>query len=87
MLRWRCRPWEGDTAAEWQPHDDPRSPVRMNPDVRFGRPAVRGISTEAMREHDQAGESAEEIAEELDIPPDRGRWALAYETSARTRAA
>jgi uncharacterized protein (DUF433 family) len=59
----------------------------MNPDVRFGRPAVLGFSTEAMWEHDQAGESAEEIAEEFDIPPDSVRWALAYETSARARAA
>lgn len=29
--------WEGDVAAQWRPHDDPRSPVRMNPSVRFGR--------------------------------------------------
>ena len=79
--------WEGHTAAEWRPHDDPLSPVRMNPDVRFGRPAVQGVSTEAMWEHEQAGESAEEIAEEFDVPADRVRWALAYETSARARAA
>ena len=79
--------WEGDIAAEWRPHDDPLSPVRMNPDVRFGRPAVQGVSTEAMWEHEQAGESAEEIAEEFDVPADCVRWALAYETSARARAA
>jgi uncharacterized protein (DUF433 family) len=75
--------WEGDVAAQWRPHDDPRSPVRMNPSVRFGRPAVQGVSTEALWEHDQAGESVEEIAEEFAIPADCVRWALAYETSAR----
>jgi uncharacterized protein (DUF433 family) len=79
--------WEGDIAAEWRPHDDPRSPVRMNPEVRFGRPAVAGISTEALWEHDQAGENAEQIAAEFELPPESVRWALAYETSARARAA
>lgn len=79
--------WEGNTATEWRPHDDPLSPVRMNPDVRFGRPAVRGVSTEVLWEHDQAGESVEEIAGEFDVPSDSVRWALAYETSARARAA
>jgi uncharacterized protein (DUF433 family) len=79
--------WEGDIAAEWRPHDDPQSPVRMNPEVRFGRPAVHGISTEALWEHDQAGETVEEIAEEFDVGLDQVRWALAYETSARARAA
>lgn len=79
--------WEGDIASEWRPHDDPRSPVRMNPDIRFGRPAIQGVSTEALLEHEQAGESVEEIAEEFDVSPDQVRWALAYETSARARAA
>jgi uncharacterized protein (DUF433 family) len=79
--------WEGDIAAEWRPHDDPQSPVRMNPEVRFGRPAVHGISTEALWEHDQAGETVEEIAEEFDVALDQVRWALAYETSARAQAA
>lgn len=79
--------WHEDTAAEWRPHDDPLSPVRMNPDIRFGRPAVAGISTEALWEHDQAGESADEIAAEFDLPGETVRWALAYETSARARAA
>ena len=79
--------WEGDLAAEWRPHDDPLSPVRMNPDVRSGRPAVQGISTERIWEHDQAGENVEDIAEEFGVLPESVRWALAYETSARARAA
>ena len=79
--------WDGDTAAEWRPHDDPKSPVRMNPDVRFGCPAIAGVSTEVLWEHDQAGESVEEIAAEFSMPADcaLGRWPT--ETSARARAA
>ncbi len=79
--------WHDDIAAEWRPHNDPLSPVRMNPEIRFGRPAVAGISTEVLWEHDQAGESADEIAAEFELPGDTVRWALAYETSARARAA
>jgi uncharacterized protein (DUF433 family) len=79
--------WDGDTAAEWRPHNDPKSPVRMNPDVRFGRPAITGIATEVLWEHEQAGESVEEIAAEFSMPPNLVLWALAYETSARARAA
>jgi uncharacterized protein (DUF433 family) len=79
--------WDGDIAAEFRPHNDPRSPVRMNPDVRFGRPAIAGIATEVLWEHEQAGESVEEIAAEFSMPQDRVLWALAYETSARARVA
>ncbi len=75
--------WEDDVAAAWRPHDDPQSPVRIEPDTRFGRPAVRGISTDALWEHARAGESAEEIAGEFGIAPTDVQWALAYETSAR----
>ena len=75
--------WKDDIATQWRPHDDPNSPVRMNPEVRFGRPAVAGISTEAVWEHEQAGETTEDIASEFGLPPESVRWALAYETSAR----
>jgi uncharacterized protein (DUF433 family) len=79
--------WEDDAAAAWRPHDDRLSPVRMNPRIRFGLPAVGGIRTEILREHSDAGETDEDIAEEFDLPVDSVRWALAYEVSARTRAA
>jgi hypothetical protein len=55
--------WEGDVAAAWRPDSNPQSPVRILPDVRFGRPSVKGISTEAIWEHDKSGSDAEEIAE------------------------
>jgi hypothetical protein len=34
--------WEGDTAAEWRPHDDPRSPVRINPRRAIRPPSGAG---------------------------------------------
>ena len=79
--------WDGDFAAGWRPHDDPRPPVRMKPDTRFGRPAVGGISTEVLWEHEQAGEIVTDIAAEFDLSEDDVHWALAYEISARARAA
>lgn len=79
--------WENDIAARWRPHDDPHSPVLMTPDVRFGRPAVGGISTDVIWEHDEAGEDTAEIAAAFDLSPDEVRWALAYETSVRSTAA
>jgi hypothetical protein len=59
--------WEGDTAIAWRPHDDPLSPVRMQRGLRSGRPAVKGISTEILWEHEQAGEAIGGIAEEYDL--------------------
>jgi uncharacterized protein (DUF433 family) len=75
--------WDGDLAAAWRPHDDPHSPVLMAPDVRFGRPAIKGISTDVIREHDEAGEDVDEIAEAFGLSVKDVRWALAYETSAQ----
>ena len=75
--------WEGDLAAGWRPHEDARSPVLMAPDVRFGRPAIKGISTEAIWEHNDVGEDPQEIADAFGLTVDDVHWALAYETSAR----
>jgi len=47
--------WHDDLAAGWHPHQDPRFPVVMAPDLRYGRPAVKGISTEVPWEHAEAG--------------------------------
>ena len=62
--------WDHDVAVAWRPHDDERSPVRMNPELRFGRPAIKGISTEVLWEHAESGEDVEETAEAFDIEPD-----------------
>jgi uncharacterized protein (DUF433 family) len=75
--------WDGDEAAGWRPHDDPGSPVRMIPDLRFGRPAVGGVSTEVLWEHSRSDETDAEIADMFGLPPEQVRWAIAYETSAR----
>lgn len=76
--------WNDDVATGWRPHDDPRSPIRIDPDLRFGRPSVAGISTEAIWEREQSGSDRSEIAEEFGIPPDDVSWALAYESTSRT---
>jgi uncharacterized protein (DUF433 family) len=75
--------WHDDLAAGWHPHQDLRSPVVMAPDLRFGRPAVKGISTEVLWEHAEAGEDLTEVAGAFDLSVEDVRWALAYETSAR----
>jgi uncharacterized protein (DUF433 family) len=79
--------WDGDVAAGWRPHDDPRSPVVMSPEVRFGRPAIGGVSTDVIWEHEQAGEDLDEIAAAFDLSADDVAWALAYEISVRAKAA
>jgi hypothetical protein len=48
--------------ASWRPHEDPVSPIRVNPLVRFGLPAVGGISTEAIAGELDGGASLEEVA-------------------------
>ena len=75
--------WEGDIAVAWRPHDDPQSPVLIQPGMRAGRPAIKGISTEAIWEHEQADETVSDIAADFDLDEEDVRWALAYETSAR----
>jgi uncharacterized protein (DUF433 family) len=79
--------WNDDIAVAWRPHDDPNSPVVMSPDIRFGRPSIGGISTDVIWEHDEAGESVDEIAEAFGLTLDDVRWALSYEYSLRSKAA
>jgi len=75
--------WDDDIAVRWRPHDDRRSPVQMDPGLRFGRPAVKGISTEILWEHTEAGEDVDEVATGYGLSTEDVRWALAYETSSR----
>jgi uncharacterized protein (DUF433 family) len=70
--------WEGDLAVGWKPHDL-GSPVTVRPDVRFGRPAVAGVSTLSIFERSEEGASREEIAEDFEISIADVRWAIAYE--------
>ena len=40
----------------------------MRPDARFGRPAIKGISTGVTWEHDKADEDVDEIADVRTVP-------------------
>lgn len=55
----------------------------MTPDLRFGRPASKGISTEVLWERSEAGEAIEETADEFGLSAEDVHWALAYESSLR----
>ncbi|MYA25216.1 MAG: DUF433 domain-containing protein [Acidimicrobiales bacterium] len=73
--------WDDDRPVAWRPHADDASPVRCRPDKRFGRPAIAGISTTAIVEHLDGGETEIEVAEQFDLALENVRWAVAYETS------
>jgi len=75
--------WDGDEAAAWRPAEDPDSPVRIDPDQRFGKPTVSGISTEVIWEHVDGGEAEEEVAADYGLSVSDVRWALSYETARR----
>lgn len=72
--------WEDGLAAGWKPHEDQSSRVLIRPDVRFGRPAVGGVSTEALWEQVDAGASVAEVAEDFDLTESDVRWAVSYES-------
>ncbi|MDG9674693.1 DUF433 domain-containing protein [Micromonospora sp. DH14] len=80
---WERVTWDGDLAAGWRPDPNPQSPVRILPDVRFGRPSIKGISTETIWEQDEVGLNVDEIAETYQLDIADVRWALAYENSQR----
>ena len=71
--------WSGNEPAAWRPHDDPASPVRINPLVRFGQPAVGGVSTQAIAGELDAGATVEEVAEDFGLDAEAIRWAHSYE--------
>jgi uncharacterized protein (DUF433 family) len=73
--------WSDGLATAWRPASDPESPVRIDPELRFGRPSIRGISTETLWEHVDAGEDPAETAEAFGISLADVRWALAYESA------
>ena len=75
--------WHNDIATAWRPHDEAGSPVLIDPDLRFGRPSIRGISTRALWEQEASGETVDEVGEVYGLSPSDVRWALAYENSAR----
>ena len=78
--------WSGDQRAGSRPHEDPASPIRINPLVRFGMPAIGGISTEAIAGELDGGASLEEVADDFSLDLDAVRWAQSYELSQRAAA-
>lgn len=74
--------WEGEVAAGWRPVEDPRSSVRVRPDVRFGRPSVGGVSTIAVFEYAEDA-SLEEVVDAFGLSKADVRWALAFENARR----
>jgi uncharacterized protein (DUF433 family) len=73
--------WSGDEPSAWRPTPDRASPVRINPLIRFGRPAVGGVSTEAIAGELDGGASAAEVAEDFGLNVEAVRWAHSYELS------
>jgi uncharacterized protein (DUF433 family) len=71
--------WDDDVATAWRPDSNANSPVIVDPDVRFGRPSVGGISTEILQEQADAGEDVRDLAETFSLTIKQVRWALAYE--------
>lgn len=77
--------WENDAPVAWLPHDR-ESPVRVRPDVRFGRPAIHGISTEVLWEQIEDGAEIAEIAEDYGLTISDVRWAISYEAGVSAAA-
>lgn len=75
--------WSDDVASSYRPHDDPHSLVAVDPEIRFGRPHVGGVSTGAILEQAEAGSTDEELAETFGVTPDQVIWALAYERTVK----
>jgi uncharacterized protein (DUF433 family) len=73
--------YHDDIVSAWRPHDDPKSSVLIQPEVRFGRPAVAGISTEVLWEQVDAGASVVEVAEDFGVSVSDVRWAVSYESA------
>jgi uncharacterized protein (DUF433 family) len=60
----------------------------IDPEQRFGRPSVDGISTSVIFEYSEDGASPSEVAEDFGIPVRDVRMAIAYElTLTRSKAA
>lgn len=73
--------WVDGVAAALRPAADRKSTVRIDPELRFGRPSVAGISTAAIFEQNESGEPVSAIADMFDLSVKDVRWALAYETA------
>ena len=79
--------WDHDTPTGWRPDEDPDSPVLIDPERRFGKPTVDGVSTHILWEQAEAGEDLDEIADDYDVSVEHIEWAIRYERRTRRRSA
>lgn len=75
--------WDDDVVVAWRPDPNPHSLVSVSPTIRFGRPAVSGVSTETIWEQEQSGEDVHTIAKTYGLTEAEVYSALAYENSLR----
>lgn len=70
---------QGEQSAVRLWPDGRDSPVAIDPEVRFGSPAVGGIPTETLAEHVRGGDVIESVAEDFGLDLDELIAALNYE--------
>ncbi len=75
-----------DVAARLHPAGR-TSPVVIDPEMSFGRPAIRGVATERLTELYRGGDSPEFLAEAYELPLEHIRAAIAFETQLAATAA
>src|SRR5690625_1914407 len=73
--------FENDIVARWRPLPD--KPVFIDPELRFGKPSIKGISTQVLWEYSVDGYSTEEIASDFALTITDVRSALDYESYAQ----
>jgi uncharacterized protein (DUF433 family) len=73
--------WGDEVATRWRPDERSKSPVVIDPDVRFGDPTVDGISTAILWELAEGGEAEEDLAILYGLTLQQIRFALAYEAT------
>jgi uncharacterized protein (DUF433 family) len=68
----------------WTPGPSEERPIVIDPCIAFGRPVVqrKGISTSAIAERIDAGESVQDIAADYDLGPSEIEQAILYERAA-----
>jgi uncharacterized protein (DUF433 family) len=74
--------FEQEEAILWRPKGA-ASPVVIDPDSRFGRPSVSGISTYVLKEYADDGYDYDEIAEEFSLDVRDVELAIAYELESK----
>lgn len=78
--------FEGEAVTAVHP-DGKASPVVIDPDVRFGSPHVRGISTESLIDAVRAGESIEALAGDFGLEIEEIAAAISFEARRTVPAA